>query len=99
MNSFISELNRLNFENILWVIFIVLSIRNIIGDNYEKEYGSATVKINGIKPIKPTNPDDPDNPDEPIDSHIQFVTPYVYAGSSNPYPTPVYVVDESNGAG
>lgn len=40
MDSIHSEIDRLNFENILWIIFIVLSILNIIGDNYEKKYVS-----------------------------------------------------------
>ena len=34
----ISEINRLNFEDILWVIFIVLSILNIVSNNLQKEY-------------------------------------------------------------
>lgn len=40
MESIYSEIDRLNFENILWFIFIVLSILNIIGDNYEKKFVS-----------------------------------------------------------
>lgn len=40
MDSIHFEINRLNFENILWFIFIVLSILNIIGDNYEKKFVS-----------------------------------------------------------
>ena len=31
------EINRLNFEDILWVIFIVLSILNIVSNNLHKE--------------------------------------------------------------
>ena len=34
----IREINRLNFEDILWVIFIVLSILNIVSNNLQKEY-------------------------------------------------------------
>ena len=32
------EINRLNFENIIWIIFAILSIANIIGDNNEKHF-------------------------------------------------------------
>ena len=32
------ELNRLNFEDILWLIFIGLSIMNIVSNKYQKEY-------------------------------------------------------------
>lgn len=32
------EINRLNFEDIIWIIFIILSILNIISNNYQKEY-------------------------------------------------------------
>lgn len=43
MNVFIllnmnKEINRLNFEDIIWIIFIILSILNIISNNYQKEY-------------------------------------------------------------
>ena len=39
MNSNIDmELSRLNFEDILWIIFIFLSIMNIVSNNYQKEY-------------------------------------------------------------
>ena len=34
----ISEINRLNFEDILWVVFIILSILNIVSNNLQKEY-------------------------------------------------------------
>jgi len=36
--SLYSEIKRLNFEDILWVIFIFLSIMNIISNKYQKEY-------------------------------------------------------------
>ena len=34
----IKELERLNFEDIIWCIFIILSILNIIGNNNQKKY-------------------------------------------------------------
>ena len=37
-NNWTSEIKRLNFEDILWVIFIILSILNIVSNNYQKEY-------------------------------------------------------------
>ena len=33
-----SKINRLKFENILWLIFAIISIMNIYGDNDEIEY-------------------------------------------------------------
>lgn len=33
-----NEIRRLNFEDLLWVIFIVTSILNIIGNDYQKRY-------------------------------------------------------------
>lgn len=33
-----SEIRRLNFEDLLWIIFIVTSILNIIGNDYQKRY-------------------------------------------------------------
>ena len=33
-----SEIDRLNFEDILWIIFICLSIMNIVANYYQKEY-------------------------------------------------------------
>lgn len=38
MNDKVNELNRLNFEDYIWVIFIVLSILNIVCNKYNKEY-------------------------------------------------------------
>jgi len=37
-NNIENEINRLNFEDILWVIFILLSIMNIVSNGYQKEY-------------------------------------------------------------
>ena len=37
-NNIDMELNRLNFEDILWVIFIFLSVMNIISNKLQKEY-------------------------------------------------------------
>ena len=34
----ISEINRLSFEDILWIIFIGLSILNIVSNNLQKEF-------------------------------------------------------------
>lgn len=34
----IKEINRLNFEDILWFVFIVLSILNIVSNNLQKEF-------------------------------------------------------------
>ena len=33
-----NELNRLNFEDIIWIIFAILSIFNIISNQDQKEY-------------------------------------------------------------
>ena len=33
-----NEIRRLNFEDLLWIIFIVTSILNIIGNDYQKRY-------------------------------------------------------------
>lgn len=38
MNTKESEIKRLNFEDILWVIFIVLSILNIVSNKFQKDY-------------------------------------------------------------
>ena len=32
------ELERLNFEDYIWIIFIILSILNIVCNKYQKEY-------------------------------------------------------------
>lgn len=37
-NNDYKEINRLNFEDILWIIFIFLSIMNIVSNSYQKEY-------------------------------------------------------------
>ena len=34
----VKEIERLNFEDILWVIFIMLSILNIVSNNCQKNY-------------------------------------------------------------
>lgn len=34
----IEEIRRLNFEDLLWVLFVFLSIANIFGDYNEKEF-------------------------------------------------------------
>lgn len=38
MSIFDDDIKRLEFEDYIWVIFIVLSILNIIGDNCQKKY-------------------------------------------------------------
>ena len=38
MNNKENEINRLNFEDILWGIFIILSILNIISNANQKKY-------------------------------------------------------------
>lgn len=32
------EIERLNFEDMLWIIFVGLSVLNIVSNNYQKEY-------------------------------------------------------------
>ena len=39
------EINRLNFEDILWCIFIILSILNIISNKLQKDYVISNNKI------------------------------------------------------
>lgn len=34
----IDEIERLNFEDLLWALFIILSIANIVSNNYQKRY-------------------------------------------------------------
>lgn len=38
MNEINEEIKRLNFEDILWVVFIVISFLNIYGDKLQKDY-------------------------------------------------------------
>ena len=38
MDNVSSEIKRLNFEDALWLIFIFLSILNIMGDSDDKKY-------------------------------------------------------------
>lgn len=33
-----SEIRRLNFEDLLWILFIVTSVLNIVGNDYQKRY-------------------------------------------------------------
>lgn len=37
-NNVDNEIKRLDFEDMLWVIFIFLSIMNIVSNGYQKEY-------------------------------------------------------------
>jgi magnesium-transporting ATPase (P-type) len=32
------EIKRLDFEDLIWIVFIILSIGSIVGDNYQKIY-------------------------------------------------------------
>lgn len=45
MSIFDDEMKRLDFENILWVIFIGLGILNIVADNYQKEFICSKNKL------------------------------------------------------
>lgn len=38
MNILNNDIEKLNFENIIWIIFIVLAIPNIFGDNLLKDF-------------------------------------------------------------
>lgn len=38
MSIFDNDVKRLDFENILWVVFIGLGMLNIVADNYQKEF-------------------------------------------------------------
>ena len=38
MNNKNNEINRLNFEDIIWGIFITLSILNIVANDKQKKY-------------------------------------------------------------
>lgn len=37
-NETIKDIKRLNFEDLIWIIFIIISILNIIGNENEKNY-------------------------------------------------------------
>ena len=38
MGDVTKEISRLNFEDFLWCVFIILSFLNILGDYDDKEY-------------------------------------------------------------
>ena len=38
MNDVLEEIKRLNFEELIWIIFIIISILNIIGNSDEINY-------------------------------------------------------------
>lgn len=44
MSIFNDDLKRLDFENILWIVFIGLGILNIVADNYQKDFISSKNK-------------------------------------------------------
>lgn len=53
MNIFNNDLERLNFEDFLWILFIGLALLNIVGDNLLKEFiidnnAEDSVKANNI---------------------------------------------------
>ncbi len=37
-NEVLSKINRLKLEDLIWIIFIILSVANIYGDKLEKDY-------------------------------------------------------------
>lgn len=37
-DDFINEINRLNFEDFIWITFAVISLLNVFGDFNEKEF-------------------------------------------------------------
>lgn len=37
-NNVFDEIKRLNFEDLLWIVFIITSILNIWGNDYQKKY-------------------------------------------------------------
>lgn len=46
MDILSNDVERLNFEDFIWVIFIGLSILNIVGDHYLKEFIKKSDKNN-----------------------------------------------------
>ena len=38
MNKDSNDILRLNFENFIWIVFITISVLNIIADNDEKKF-------------------------------------------------------------
>lgn len=44
-NEKISEINRLNFEDFLWILFATLCFLNVYGDYNEKEYLKTNVNF------------------------------------------------------
>ena len=50
-DDILSKINRLNFEDLIWIIFIFLSVANIYGDKLEKDY----LKTNNKKLDKNAN--------------------------------------------
>lgn len=45
MNDKIEDLNRLNFEDYIWVLFAILSVLNIIGNRNEKKYLKTNINL------------------------------------------------------
>ena len=49
MDIFNNEIDRLNFEDFIWIIFIGLILLNILGDNFQKEFLKENIKEKEIK--------------------------------------------------
>lgn len=45
MHNNVEEINRLNFEDFLWLLFAILCFANIYGDYNEKEYLNTNLNI------------------------------------------------------
>ena len=45
MNDILHDIKRLNFEDFIWILFAILSILNIIGNQNEKDYLKTNNKI------------------------------------------------------
>ena len=45
MNKDSNDILRLNFENFIWIVFITISVLNIIADNDEKKFINANNSV------------------------------------------------------
>lgn len=45
MNKDSNGILRLNFENFIWIVFITISVLNIIADNDEKKFINANNSV------------------------------------------------------
>ena len=48
MNKDSNDILRLNFENFIWIVFITISVLNIIADNDEKKFINFELTISII---------------------------------------------------